>query len=198
MKNCGGCRSTDFHVDVPPDQTDSFLSKGFEKGAVLVRLSRAPIETKMMPILPLMNPTKKEIPTIIELDVRGITKTKGAYADAQATENVIRNIMSGNWGLHFRCLFREWRFPEPCECMSSYQSISRRSQCLASVYASTLQSAGLATTEIASAMNRLVKEGKGVTRLTVWSPETNEVMKRLLEKMGFIEDREQCEMTAKI
>ncbi len=57
---------------------------------------------------------------------------------------------------------------------------------------------GLATTEIASAMNSLVKEGKGVTRLTVWSPEANEVMKRLLDKMGFAQDRRLVEMTSRI
>jgi len=51
---------------------------------------------------------------------------------------------------------------------------------------------------ISSAMNRLVKEGKGITRLTVWSQETNEVMKRLLDKMGFSQDRKLVEMASGI
>jgi Fe2+ transport system protein FeoA len=47
-------------------------------------------------------------------------------------------------------------------------------------------------------MDKLVKEGEGVTRLTVWSIETNDVMKRLLAKMGFAPDRKVVEMTSKI
>jgi Fe2+ transport system protein FeoA len=47
-------------------------------------------------------------------------------------------------------------------------------------------------------MDRLVKEGEGVTKLTVWSPETNDVMKRLLTKMGFAPDKRAVEMTSKI
>jgi len=47
-------------------------------------------------------------------------------------------------------------------------------------------------------MDKLVKEGEGVTRLTVWSIEINDVMKRLLAKMGFAPDRKVVEMTSKI
>jgi hypothetical protein len=134
-------RITDFQVDAPPGQTDSFLSKGFETHAVLVRFSRAPIETKMMPILPLMNPTEKEIPTLAKLMYEAYAKTKSAYSDAQSTESVIRNIMSGNLGDYISgASFASGAFPK-LECMSTYQSIARRSQCFTSVYASTLQGA---------------------------------------------------------
>jgi predicted GNAT family acetyltransferase len=57
---------------------------------------------------------------------------------------------------------------------------------------------GLATAEISSAMNRLVNEGKGVSRLTVLKPETNDVVKRLLDKMGFAQDRKLVEMSSRI
>ena len=89
---------TKLHVSVPLNQMDLFLAKGFEKDAVLVRFSRVPVETKMMPILPLMNPTEKEIPILSQLMYEAYRKTKDAYSDAKSTESVVRNIMSGGVG----------------------------------------------------------------------------------------------------
>jgi GNAT superfamily N-acetyltransferase len=192
-------RITDFQVDVPPGQTDSFLSKGFETHAVLVRFSRVPRETKMMPILPLMNPTEKEIPTLAKLMYEAYAKTKSAYSDAQSTENVIRNIMSGNLGHYISgASFASGAFPK-LESACLLTRVSPTEVNVSQVFTHPLYRArGLATTEIASAMDRLVKEGEGVTKLTVWSPETNDVMKRLLTKMGFAPDKRAVEMTSKI
>ena len=192
-------RITDLQVDVPPGQTDSFLSKGFERHEVLVRFSRAPIETKMMPILPLMNPTKKEIPTLAKLMYEAYAKTKSAYADAQSTESVIRNIMSGNLGDYISgASFASGAFPK-LESACLLTRVSPAEVNVSQLFTHPLYRArGLATTEIAAAMNRLAKEGEGVTKLTVWSPETNEVMQRLLAKMGFTPDRKVAKMTLKI
>jgi len=192
-------RLTSLHVNVPIDKTDLFLSRGFEKVEVLVRLSRAPIETKMMPILPLMNPTEREIPTLSKLMYDSYAKAKSAYSDAQSTESVIRNIMSGDSGDYISgASFASGAFPNlvsACLLTRVYPTEANVSQ----VFTHPLYRArGLATTEIASAMNRLVKEEKAVTRLTVWSPETNDVMKRLLDKMGFTEDRKLVEMTSRL
>jgi GNAT superfamily N-acetyltransferase len=190
---------TDFDVSVPADKTDLFLSKGFEKHAILVRLSRAPIETKMMPILPLMNPTEKEIPTLSKLMYEAYAKRKDAYADAQSTESVIRNIMSGDLGDYISgASFASGAFPNLVSaCLVTRVSLTEAN--VSQVFTHPLYRArGLATTEIASAMNRLVNEGREITRLTVWSPETNDVMKRLLDKMGFAQDRKLVEMNSRI
>ena len=198
-ENLRRIRITNFHVSVPPDQTDLFLSKGFEKHAALVRFSRAPIETKMMPILPLMNPTEKEIPTLSKLMYDAYAKTKDAYSDAQSTEGVIRDIMSGDLGDYISgASFASGAFPNLVSaCLLTRVSITEAN--VSQVFTHPLYRArGLATTEIASAMNRLAKEGKEVTKLTVWSPETNDVMKRLLDKMGFAQDRKLVQMTSRI
>ena len=188
---------TDLHVNVSPDQTDTFQSKGFEKGAVRVRLSRAPIETKMMPILPLMNPTEKQIPILSNLMYEAYAKMKGAYSDAQSTQSVVRGIVSGGDYVS-NASFASGAFPN----LVSACLVTRVSPVEANVsqlFTHPLYRArGLATTEIASAMNSLVKAGKEVTRLTVWSPEANDVMKRLLNKMGFAQDRRLVEMTSRI
>jgi len=198
-EDLGRMRITDLHVYAPPDQTDLFLSKGFESHAVLVRLARAPIETKMMPILPLMNPTEKEIPTLSKLMYEAYAKSKGAYSDAQSTESVIQNIMSGDLGSYISgASFASGAFPNLVSaCLLT--RVSPVEANVSQVFTHPLYRArGLATTEIASAMNNLVKEGQPVTTLTVWSPETNDVMKRLLGKMGFAQDRKLVEMTSRI
>jgi GNAT superfamily N-acetyltransferase len=192
-------RITSLHVSVPPDQTDLFYTKDFEKRATLIRLSRAPIETKMMPILPLMNPTEKELPTLSNLMYEAYAKTQGAYLDAQSTERMIRNIMTGVPGNYIsEASFASGAFPNLVSaCLLTRVSSTEAN--VSQVFTHPLYRArGLATTEIASAMNRLVKEGKGITRLTVWSPENNEVMKRLLDKMGFAQDRKLVEMITRI
>ena len=188
-----------FQVCVTPDQTDLFLSNSFEKHEVLVRLSRVPIETKMMPILPLMNPSEKEVPTLSKLMYDAYAKAKEAYSDAKSTESVVRNIMSGGIGDYISgASFASGAFPNLVSaCLLTRVSASEAN--VSQVFTHPLYRArGLATTEIASAMNRLVKEEKGITRLTVWSHETNEVMKRLLDKMGFSQDRKLVEMTSSI
>jgi predicted GNAT family acetyltransferase len=53
---------------------------------------------------------------------------------------------------------------------------------------------GLATLEIAAAMNRLTVSG--VSSLNVWNREGNDVIKRLLGKMGFRQQRTVVEMSA--
>jgi len=187
---------TNLHVGVPTDRTDLFLSRGFERAEILVRFSRAPIESKMMPILPLMNLTEKEIPILSKLMYDAYAKTSGAYSDAQSAENVIRNIMSE--GYISGASFASGAFPNlvsACLVTRVYPSEANVSQ----VFTHPLYRArGLATTEVASAMNRLVNEERGITRLTVWSPEANDVMKRLLDKMGFVHDRKLVEMTSRL
>jgi len=187
---------TNFQLSVFPDEADSFLSKGFEKREVLVRLSRSPTETKMMPILPLMNPTQKEIPTLSNLMHEAYAKTRGAYSDAEAAQSVIRSIVSGVDYLP-NASFASGAFPNLVSaCLVT--SVSPSEATVSQLFTHPLYRArGLATTEIASAMNILVKESKGLARLTVWSPETNEVMKRLLIKMGFAQDRRLVEMTSR-
>ncbi len=143
-----------------------------------------------------MNPTDKEIPTLSNLMYEAYPK--GAYSDAQSTENVIRNVMSGKLGDYVSgASFASGAFPNLVSaCLVT--RVSPVEANVAQVFTHPLyRAAGLATTEIASAMNRLVKEGKGVTKLTVWSPATNEVMKRLLDKMGFVKDRELVQLTAR-
>ncbi len=188
---------TNVQASVLPDEVDTFLANGFEKRSVLDRLSRSPIETKMMPILPLMNPTRKEIPTLSNLMYEAYVKSKGTYSDAEVTQSVIRNIISSVDYLP-NASFASGAFPNLVSaCLVTRASSSEAT--VSQVFTHPLYRArGLATTEIASAMNFLVREGKGVTTLAVWSPETNEVMKRLLGKMGFIQDRSLVDMTLRI
>ena len=52
---------------------------------------------------------------------------------------------------------------------------------------------GLATTEIASSMNKLIK--RGFSKMTAWVPANDDVTRRLFGKLGFKEDGKLAELT---
>lgn len=99
----------------------------------------------------------------------------GLTAEASLTSGATQNIVSA-------CFIT---LPSPTEAH------------VAQLYTHPLYRArGLATTEVATGMNKLVK--RGVQTLTVWLGEDNEIAGRLFAKLGFKLQQKLVEMVSRI
>jgi len=181
---------------VQPDQAERWASAGFQRGPVYVKFSRAPKETDMMLLLPLSNPTQKEIPLLSQLMYAAYAKTNG-FSDVQSAEDSLRATMFGARGTYLRdASFASGRPPNlvsACLLTAGATGEARIEQ----LFTHPLYRArGLATTEIAAAMRQL--SASSFTSLTAWNRESNEVVTRLLEKMGFNREKTMLEMSSAI
>jgi GNAT superfamily N-acetyltransferase len=172
-------------------------ASGLEKRASYVKFTRVPAETKMMPILPLVNATQKEIPMLAGLMYDAYAKTDHVFSDIQSAEKTLLSIMSGVQGRYLS----EASFASGATqnlvsaCLLTLDSPGQAN--IAQLFTHPLYRArGLATTEIAMAMNRLVEFGIG--NLTVWNRESDDVVRRLLTKMDFKNVGKVVEMVATI
>jgi GNAT superfamily N-acetyltransferase len=189
-------RITDISVRVMPNDMESLNASGFEKRGSYVKFSRVPAETKMMPILPLVNATQKELPILSRLMYDAYAKSDRALSDIQSAEKSLRSIMVGGRGQYLSdASFASGAFQNLVSaCLLTADSPGQAK--IAQLFTHPLYRArGLATTEIAVAMNRLVASGIG--RLLVWNRESDDVVRRLLTKMDFKEDGRVVEMVAK-
>jgi len=170
---------------------------GFEMDDSYVRFSRVPTESKMMPILPLLNATQKEVPILSRMMCDAYKKTDPTIGDSQSAERMLRSIMFGSQGRYLaEASFSSGAFPNLVSaCLLTANSAAEAR--IAQLFTHPLYRArGLATTAIAIGMNRLASSG--VVRLVGWSRENNDVLRRLLTKMGFNADRKLVEMVARI
>jgi ribosomal protein S18 acetylase RimI-like enzyme len=186
-----------FDINISLEHAEFLATKGFENRGVLIRLSGAPTETNMMPILPLTNPNEKEIPSLSKLMYESYGKSQTAFPDVHATEKLLRNTISGAYGKYLpKASFVSGALPNLVSaCLMTLTSHNEAN--ITQLFTHPLYRArGLATTEVAAAMNRLVKDR--IERLTVWTRENNDVAKRLFAKMGFKEDTKLVEMAGRI
>lgn len=189
-------RITDITVRVAPNDMESLNASGFEKRVSYVKFARVPAETKMMPILPLVNATQKELPLLSRLMYDAYAKTDHVFSDIQSAEKSLRSIMSGVQGRYLLdASFASGAFQNLVSaCLLTVDSPGEAK--ITQLFTHPLYRArGLATTEIAAAMNRLVASGIG--NLIVWNRESDDVLRRLLIKMDFKEDRRVVEMGAR-
>jgi GNAT superfamily N-acetyltransferase len=178
-----------------PDQTvEALQNKGFEKQRTIVRLVGSVIETKFMPILPLISPTERDLPMLAKLMHESFQRSaEPAITTVSSGEESLRGIMRGAQGAYAA---------EASLMSGTIQNIvsacfvvlsSRRQAHVAQLFTHPLYRArGLATIEIATAMNRLLEQG--VQRLTVQLSERNEIACRLFAKLGFKQEGKLAEM----
>ena len=186
-----------FVLRVAPAQADQYAALGFTRGHTYHRFSRIPAQSNMMPILPLVNVTQRELPLLSELMHAAYARTSNAPSDVQSAEGLLRAIMSGAKGEYLpNASFASGAIPNLVSaCLLTVESPGEAK--IEQLFTHPLYRArGLATTEIAASMNRL--ESAGVQNLTSWSQEGNDVVRRLLTKMGFQQDRTVVEMAAAI
>jgi GNAT superfamily N-acetyltransferase len=190
-------RVTNIVIRANPGDAEHFTANGFERQLSYDRFSRVPEVTKMMPILPLISATQKEIPTLSRLMYDSYSKTDRGFPDTQSTEKSLRAIMSGSRGPYMPdASFASGTLPNLVSaCLVTLDSPGEAK--IEQLFTHPLYRArGLATTEIAAAMNRLV--ASGVQNLTLWNRDGNDVVRRLLNKMGFKKDRTVVEMISRI
>lgn len=185
-------------LNAPEEIAEELTRNGFEKRGLLIRLAGPVLETELMPILPLSNPTERDIPMLAKLMCESYEKSQEPKPTRlPSAEKQLRDIMAGIHGTYL---------PEASLMSGAVHNIvsacfvtltSPQEAKVAQLYSHPLYRArGLATTEIATSMNRLVK--RSVQSLTVWVGEKNEVARRLFTKLDFKEDRRVVEMVTRI
>lgn len=184
---------TDMSIGALEGDVNSLGKEGCEKRDAWCRFSAPPKETQMMPLLPLMNPTQTQLPILSNLMHESYSKTGYRVCDVQSAENELRKIMSGESGKYLSdASFASGVIPNIVSaCLINLDSAGEA--VISQLFTHPLYRArGLATTEIAAAMNRLHKTG--VPRLHLWGMASDDVVRRLVEKLGFQADRRVVEM----
>ena len=181
-------KAAELEMKVSEDLAESFAKNGFEKRSALLRLTANVVETKTMPILPLSNPTGKDIPALANLMLESYAKSNEKRSSEPAeAERELREIMTEARGPFL-----------PDSSFISKAADKIVSACFLTLTESVTgdiielfthplyRARGLATTEIALSMNRLLK--RKIPTLSVWLSESNDVAKRLFSKLNFKED----------
>ena len=179
---------------VPKEMAKALENSGFERRRLLVKFVGHVIETKLMPILPLVNPTERDIPALAKLmhesyEKSAEEKLRGLFF----AEEQLREIMTGRQGVYVAeaSLISGTTINVVSACFVTLSS--PREALVAQLFTHPLYRArGLATTEVATAMNRLLK--RGVQTLSVQFGENNEIAGRLFTKLGFKQERKLAEM----
>lgn len=185
-------------LHAPEKMIDDLSKNGFQEPKILVRLSGPVVETNRMPILPLNNPDKRDIPVLAKLMLESYMKSLAKSSlNTAAFENELRGIMTGARGPYVAeaSLMSGTAQNVVSACLISLAS-PREAEVTQLFTHPLYRARGLATTEIATSMNKLAK--RGVPILTVWLDEPNEVARRLFRKLGFREDRRLVEMRTRI
>jgi hypothetical protein len=180
-----------------PSDAERFSSGGFDRGLTYHRFSRSPEETDMMPILPLIKATRKELPTLSRLMYDSYAKTDQSFSDVQSAERSLRAVMSGSRGRYASdASFASGALPNLVSACILILESAKEARVEQLFTHPLYRARGLATTEIGAAMNSLV--AAGVKSLNIWNRDGNDVVRRLLLKMGFKKDRTIIEMTSRV
>jgi GNAT superfamily N-acetyltransferase len=185
-------------LHVLQEMSEALMKNGFEKRRTLVKLMGPVIETKLMPILPLNSPTERDIPLLAKLMYESYEKSSESKLPSVASaEKLLRDTMHGSQGPYAAeaSLISATLLNTVSACFITFSS--PREAHVAQLFTHPLYRArGLATTEVATGMNKLAK--RGVQTLTVWLGESNEIAGRLFAKLGFKQERKLVEMVSTI
>ncbi|MGD0689762.1 MAG: GNAT family N-acetyltransferase [Candidatus Bathyarchaeia archaeon] len=183
---------------VPEEMAEGLEKNGFEKRRVIVKFVGPVIETQLMPILPLVSPTDRDIPALAKLMHESYEKgAEPRLPTVSSAERKLHEIMSGLHGAYAAeaSLISGTTLNVVSACFIALRS--PREALVAELFTDPLYRArGLATIELATAMNRLLK--RGVQTLTVRFGEKNEIAGRLFAKLGFKQERKLAEMVTVI
>ena len=183
---------------IPEEMAGTLEKNGFERRRFVIKFARPVIETKLMPILPLVSPTQRDISALARLMHESYEKsTESSPPAISSAERKLHEIMSGTYGIYAAeaSLVSGTTLNMVSACFVALSSPGEA--VVAELFTHPLYRArGLATTEVATAMNRLSK--RGVQTLTVRFSENNEIAKRLFAKLGFKQESKLAEMVTVI
>jgi GNAT superfamily N-acetyltransferase len=183
---------------VPEEMVEALEKNEFEKRRFIIKFVGQVIETKLMPILPLLSPTERGIPALAKLMHESYEKGAEERLPAVSfAERRLRDIISGLHGVYAAeaSLISGTTLNLVSACFVTLSS-PREAQ-VAELFTHPLYRArGLATIEVATAMNRLLK--RGVQTLTVRFSENNEIARRLFAKLDFKQESKLAEMVTVI
>lgn len=185
-------------MNVSEDLVEPLLRSGLEKRTSLIRLSTNVVETNSMPILPLSNPTERDIPTLAKLMEESYSKgNEKPPSNLVVVEKTLREIMGGSRGTFLQESSFISKATDKIVSACLVISTGTRTAIITELFTHPLYRArGLATTEIMISMNRLLK--RKIPTLSVWIRETNDVAKRLFEKLNFKKDLRLLQMSMRI
>ena len=196
-KEIRSLKASSLTLRVPPGEVELWAGNGFQRGLTYVKFSRAPERNNVMPLLPLTNASRKELPILSQLMYAPYSKTDESFPDVHTAEALLRATMSGVRGTYLRdASFVSGAPPNLVSaCLLTVDSPGEAK--IDRLFTHPLYRArGLATAEIAAAMNQLSQAG--VKRLSAWNRESNEVAKRLLAKMEFTQQSTAVEMSGSL
>ena len=188
-------------LNVSEELAPSLLNSGFQRTGVLLGFSIRAKETIFMPILPLTNPTQKDSPALAKLMFESYAKSPkiNRLTNLPATERYLKTVTSGIRGKFLPDASFISITPGTGNVVSAclITSNSADTAVIAEIFTHPLyRTRGLATTEIQSAMNFLVKHG--IHHLSVSIPEDHEAMRRLLSKLGMSESSRKVSVSKQI
>lgn len=186
-------------IDVPQDIAQHLTKDGFQTLGPKLRLSGPIVETKLMPILPLTNPRDEDIPGLANLMHESFQKSNERKPpNSVSAEKLLKNITDGALGRYLPDVSLISGTTTGNVVSACFVTLSSPQEAnVTQLFTHPLYRArGLASTEVATSMNRLAKTN--VQKLTVWIRASNEIAKRLFSKLGFRQDRELTEMRSDI
>jgi len=167
---------------------------GYERQEAQVRLSKNPQESRIVQLLPLSNPIEKDIPELSRLMFEAYAESKyNKYADAAVAERNLRALMSRKE----RTFLRSSSFISKAgdkivsACLITGEHVGAT---VSELFTHPLYRArGLATAELTTCMNSLARARIPLLRVAV--DEKNDLVIRLLSKLGFTEETRATLMT---
>ena len=179
--------ATVVRIKVPKNMAEQFVMNGFKETDEFLRFSGQPTEIRMMPILRIINATQRDVHELSKLLYEAYTvRTPSKFPTPESAELALRGIIDG----------REGKYLTDASFMSG-TATNIVSACLitlddcnvanvAELFTHPLYRArGLATTELAAAMNWLIKNN--VETLAAVTESSNSVVRRLFAKIGLKE-----------
>jgi len=180
-------RTTQTTISAPLELISDLSKSGFESQGIEVKLSRVPHESRTMQLLPLSSPSEKDIPELSRAMYEAYLESRWSkYPDAAATERRLRSLISEKNSDHLQdCSFMSKagdKIVSACLIMGDYTGAA-----VSELFTHPLYRArGLATTELTACANSLALAKIPLLRVSVAAE--NEVLIRLLSKLGFSED----------
>jgi predicted GNAT family acetyltransferase len=174
---------TDISLTTNVSLAERLVVQGFTKKSTAINFSRQISETQFMPILPLTNPKSRDLPALAKLMHEAYAKGKvPKYASSDEAAERLHGITSNREYLP-DCSFvggSGGNYVSACFVTSPAKGTANISE----LFTHPLYRArGLATSEVAMAMNRLAE--RNYSKLNVWVDEGNSVACRLFSKLGF-------------
>jgi ribosomal protein S18 acetylase RimI-like enzyme len=174
---------TDISLTTNISSAERLVAEGFMVKSTVINFSRKISETQFMPILPLTNPKSGDLAALAKLMHEAYSKGRiPKYASSDEAAKRLREIASNREYLA-ECSFvggSGGNYVSACFITSPSKEVANISE----LFTHPLYRArGLATSEVAMAMNRLAK--RNYSRLNVWVDESNHVACRLFSKLGF-------------